>query len=260
MEPNASPGMSICKIPSDPLHCPLLAYCCSADAAYGRRGRCHKVVLRHNVTTGSWVLIIDGRYEACGYEPIITRKFSITFKLNHNNCYIEITMTIPSLHYSHHFYVDSSQQISFHQLAKSPFTETIPLQISIPTYILQTVTEGKHTRGATGIGGTGTGDTEGSHEVTPTNGEGKEVAYFQIHVKTGYQEMLTIYHRYSEFDILDKCLKSQMEGHLKSSLPNLPGKVYNPFVNQISEEFLEMRKRALEQYLVTLLGNSKVFF
>ena len=233
----------------------------SSDAAYGRRGRCHKVALRHNVSTGSWVLIIDGRYEACGYEPIITRKFSITFKLNHNNCYIEITMMIPSLHYSHHFYVDSIQQISFHQLANSPFTETIPLHITIPTYILQTVTEGIHTkRGATGTDGTGTegtgtSGTDGSHE-----GDRREVAYFQIHVKTGYQEMLTIYHRYSEFDLLDKCLKSQMEGHLKSSLPNLPGKVFNPFVNQISEEFLEMRRRALEQYLVTLLGNSKVFF
>jgi hypothetical protein len=202
------------------------------------------------VTSGHWVLIIDGRYEACGYEPIITRKFSITFKLSHNNCYIDVTMAMPSFHYHHEFYVDQVQQRSFHQLAQSPFTETIPLQISIPTYILQTVTGGA-TATTTPGGGGATG-------AAAAAGERKEVAYYQIQVKTGYQEMLTIYHRYSEFDLLDKCLKSQMEGHLKSSLPNLPGKVFNPFVNQISEEFLEVRKVALEQYLVTLLGNSKV--
>jgi hypothetical protein len=216
----------------------------SPDAAYGRRGRCHKIVLRHNVTSGHWVLIIDGRFEACGYEPIITRKFSITFKLSHNNCYIDVTMAMPSFHYQHEFYVDQIQQRSFHQLAQSPFTETIPLQISIPTYILQSVT--------------GTGEVSGSGTAGTAIAEKKDVAYFQIQVKTGYQEMLTVYHRYSEFDLLDKCLKSQMDGHLRSSLPNLPGKVFNPFVNQLSEEFLELRKGALERYLITLLGNSKV--
>jgi hypothetical protein len=172
------------------------------------------------------VLIVDGRYEASGYEPITARKFSVSFKLANNNCYIEAVMQ--SLIYSHEFYVDNQIQTPFSRLAQSPFTESIPTQITIASFHLQT---------------------------DPT---GKDIVFYQLQVQTGSGEIVKISHRYSEFDLLDKCLKSQMDGHLRSSLPNLPGKVFNPFTNQLSQEFLESRRLALQQYLVTLLGNSKV--
>jgi hypothetical protein len=200
---------------------------CSPDPAYGRRGRCHKIVYRHNVTSGNWVLIVDGRFEASGYEPITARRFSVSFKLGNNNCYIEAVME--SLIYSHNFFVDNQIQIPFSRLAQSPFTESIPTHISIPSFHLQT------------------------DPLTR-----KDIVYYQLQVQTGSGEVVKLSHRYSEFDLLDKCLKSQMDGHLRSSLPNLPGKVFNPFVNQLSQDFLESRRLSLQQYLVTLLGNSKV--
>lgn len=133
-----------------------------------------------------------------------------------------------NLIYQHDFYIENVIQTPFSKQAQSPFTETIPTQVSIPLYI---------------------------HE-TDTNQ--KDVIFYQILVKTGYGDEITVYHRYSEFDILDKCIKSQLDGHLRSSLPSLPGKVWNPFVNQLDENFLQTRRLALQRYLVTLLGNSKV--
>lgn len=132
-----------------------------------------------------------------------------------------------NLIYHHEFYVDQMKQTPFNKVAESPFTETIPTQVSVPLYIRE---------------------QEG----------GKEVIYYQLLVKTGLGDEITVYHRYSEFDLLDKCIKSQLDGHLRSSLPSLPGKVWNPFVNQFDEDFLQTRRLALQRFLVTLLGNSKV--
>lgn len=134
-----------------------------------------------------------------------------------------------NLIYQHEFYIENKIQIPFNKQAESPFTETIPTQVSVPLYIRE--------------------NDPNSH---------KEIIFYQILVKTGYGDEITVYHRYSEFDLLDKCIKSQLDGHLRSSLPNLPGKVWNPFVNQLDEDFLQTRRLALQRYLVTLLGNSKV--
>lgn len=197
-----------------------------ADPAYGRRGRSHKIVFRHSVTNGNWVLIIDGRFEAAGYEPITSSKFSVSFKLGNSNCYVEAATQ--NLIYQHEFYIENKIQVPFNKQVESPATETIPTQVSVPLYVRQ------------------------------TEANNKEVIFYQVLVKTGYGDEITIYHRYSEFDLLDKCIKSQLDGHLRSSLPSLPGKIWNPFVDQFDEDFLQTRRLALQRYLVTLLGNSKV--
>lgn len=68
----------------------------------------------------------------------------------------------------------------------------------------------------------------------------------------------TIERRYSEFVALDEIVRGHMSGHLKDTLPSLPGRILNPFVNQTSESFIRERKMALNQYLVGLQGNNKV--
>ena len=64
--------------------------------------------------------------------------------------------------------------------------------------------------------------------------------------------------RYSEFDALHHLIKSQTSSHLKPSLPKLPGKVYNPMTDQLTEPFIAQRSAKLELYLGMLLGNSKL--
>jgi hypothetical protein len=192
----------------------------------GRRGSNHKILFRHSVSLGNWILILDGRAEAYGYEPITAREFSVSFKLLSRNCYISVVVG-SGYQYEHRFFLENRQQPAFDEMAQSPFHEFIPTSISIQKFHIQEIS-------------------------------GKRIAFFELLTKTTAGDTVTTQRRYSEFDILDKALRSQMSGHLHSTLPSLPQKVYNPFIDQFSLSFLETRLEALQQYLTTLLGNSKV--
>jgi hypothetical protein len=82
--------------------------------------------------------------------------------------------------------------------------------------------------------------------------------WYQVFVKTSSGQEIVVERRYSEFNMLDQLVRSQTASHLVASLPNLPGKVINPFTDQTSEPFIYRRRTALEIYLSMLLGNSKV--
>lgn len=86
------------------------------------------------------------------------------------------------------------------------------------------------------------------------------VAYygFDVSFGEGETEKVSIYRRYSQFVMLDSVLRAQLDYHMVSSLPALPGKVYNPYFDQLGKAFLAQRHAAVGSYLEQLLGNSKV--
>ena len=58
--------------------------------------------------------------------------------------------------------------------------------------------------------------------------------------------------------MLDLVIRAQTDAHMLSSLPSLPGKIFNPLTDQTSEAFISQRRDALQHYLNQLLLNSKV--
>lgn len=85
----------------------------------------------------------------------------------------------------------------------------------------------------------------------------KATVFYQICYNLNGQAT-TIERRYSEFVVLDEIVRGHISGHLKDTLPTLPGRILNPFINQTSETFIRERKLSLNQYLVGLQGNNKV--
>jgi hypothetical protein len=168
------------------------------------------------------------RVEVCGYEPVTNTKFSISFKIGNQNAHIDCTVATAVFDYEHTFFINNIEQMPFSQQPRSIFNESIPIQITVPSHVARLF-------------------------------EKKYVIYYQIDVRTADGDVHSINRRYSEFDVLDMSMRSLLDGHLKSSLPSLPGKVLNPFTNQMSEKFLEERQFCLQQYLQQLLGNSKVY-
>ena len=106
----------------------------------------------------------------------------------------------------------------------------------------------------------------GTNERMPTAVKGcgvkivAGVAFFGMDVYFGSNEnnKVTIYRRYSQFVMLDALIRAQLDYHLVSSMPALPGKVFNPYFDQLSRAFLAQRHDGLCAYLNQLFGNSKV--
>ena len=214
----------------------------------GRRGSNHKILFRHSLTGGNWVLIVDGRWvlrflillhcftfyfsrrvEVAGYEPVTNAEFTISFKLGNENAHISCVMETSVFNYQHRFFINTIEQTPFRAQLESSFNESLPTQITVPSHIAR---------------------LDGN----------KYAIYYQIDVVSADGSVHSVYHRYSAFDLLDLSMRSLLDGHLKSSLPSLPGKVFNPFFNQMAEKFLNDRQQHLQQYLQILLGNSKAVY
>ena len=90
----------------------------------------------------------------------------------------------------------------------------------------------------------------------------KRVVVYQLFVEpggaSGSDTTLLIERRYSEFVTLDMLIRCSTEAHLLSSLPMLPGKVFNPMTDQNSDSFIATRKESLQLYVEQLLQNHKV--
>lgn len=97
--------------------------------------------------------------------------------------------------------------------------------------------------------------------VSPSIDSTKSVAYFCIESEmTHSKQKIAVEKRFSDFTILDSILRSLTSKHLLDTLPKLPGKVYNPFFNQLDKKFLLDRKKLLEKYLFDLLNNEKLCY
>jgi hypothetical protein len=82
------------------------------------------------------------------------------------------------------------------------------------------------------------------------------VIRYQIISEIRKGEKMMVEKRFSDFVILDRLIK----GHFPDdkSIPRLPKKVYNPFINQTSDGFLFQRRKSLEDYLNTIISHDKV--
>lgn len=203
----------------------------SADAlSLGRRDPPpggHKVSLRHG-PSGSFCLILDGQCIRKGYEGITVRSFSISFSLpDRRPCSIECVGT-STIGFNHSFRLEGLEIAELRTVLDPSLGESLPRRAGIA-------------------------DTRVFHEGK------KKITVYQLFVEPGNTDgTLLIERRYSEFVALDLLIRAATDTHLLTSLPSLPGKVFNPMIDQSSDTFITARKEALQLYLSQLLNNHKV--
>lgn len=186
----------------------------------------HKICFRHGQVSNNWVLIVDGLVILTGSEAIVHRSFTVQFMIGESNASIVATGT-NSLGYSHVLEVEQ-REIGESRVSSVNLGERLPTLLSIP-------------------------DTRSFYAD-----EDKLLTVYQIFVQSGNDGNAIVERRFSEFSVLDKLIKSQMEPFNYSELPKLPVKVFNPFVNQNDQQFIATRKDVLEKYLNSLLLNPQV--
>lgn len=190
----------------------------------------HKVIFRHGIATGNWVLIVNGQTIQNGFVPIVNRKFEVPFLID---CRYEAIVKVngkSGMGYSHILELTKDekqiQEVKHSPTEQLSVGEHIPENISIPD----------------------------SRKLTL---DGKEVILYQICVQTAGQPTVVVERRFSEFITLGNLLKSQKD-QLSVPLPSLPAKVFSPWIDQRSESFVNERRTALQRYLGDLLHNSRV--
>lgn len=184
----------------------------------------HKLCLRHSNVSGTYIIILDGVPQVHGYQPVTARQpTTVSLTVEGHECEITIDGMKSIFSYTHKLTIDGVNQPELRELADSGFNERIPKKI-IP-------------QGVALVG---------------------DLAYYRYEIDLGNGESTSISRRFSQFAMLDQLIIAQTADHLQTSLPILPSKVYNPYFDQTSKEFLEERQRGITSYLNTLLGNSKV--
>ena len=190
----------------------------------------HKVIFRHGIATGNWVLIIDGQTIQNGFVRIVNRKFDVPFLIDSRYSAIVRVNGKSGMGYSHVLELTKDEK-QIQEVKRSPTEqlsvgEHIPENISIPD----------------------------SRKLTL---DGKEVILYQICVQTAGQPTVVVERRFSEFITLGNLLKSQKD-QFSFSLPSSPPKIFSPWIDQRSESFVNERRTALQKYLCDLLRNSRV--
>ena len=159
-----------------------------------------------------------------GYQPITERyPTRVEFMLEGKNCCIILDGMKNIFTYNHQFLMEGSIAQEARESANIGMHEKIPSEIK---------------------------------PLSPKVSAGVALYGFDVMFPDGSK--VTIYRRYSQFVMLDSLLRAQLDYHMISSLPPLPGKVYNPYFNQLSPAFLAERQSKLGSYLSQLQGNSKV--
>lgn len=161
-----------------------------------------------------------------GYQPVTARQPTrVEFKMEGKDCCIIFDGTGSLVNYQHTLFIEGIR-----------FPEA-----------RETINIGTNERMPTTVKGCGVKIVAG-------------VAFFGLDVYFGKDESnkISVYRRYSQFVMLDALIRAQLDYHLVSSMPPLPGKVFNPYFDQLSRAFLAQRHEGVCFYLNQLLGNSKV--
>ena len=192
------------------------------------RETAHKIVFRHNVATGSWVIVLDGKPFMNGFEPIINRKFEITFMIEDHYSSVISANGTSGVRYSHRLIVQDKEinEIKRSMTESLSVGEQIPEHVSIP-------------------------DSRSYSDGT------KEVTLYQIFIKLLNGSQIIVERRFSEFVFLRSILMSQKD-QLIDRIPVLPGRVCAPWTDQLSSTFINDRRIALEVFLLGLLANPRV--
>jgi hypothetical protein len=192
----------------------------------GRRENAYKVSFRHNYTSGLWMLIINGEIKAKYKEQLSNNPFVVSFQLNGHSFELNVSRS-STLNHSYSLTIDGHQVKEVREKADISVDEPAPRFVEIT-------------------------------EVKNCKIDGKIVSVYQIccHLESG--EKLFIERRYSDFQNLNTIIMGQTGRHLRSTLPSLPGKILNPFLDQTTDSFIQARRDGLQRYLKQLLTNSKV--
>lgn len=189
----------------------------------------HKVVLRHCYYSGKWCLIVDGLPHMRGFEPIVKRNFQILFSIN------SIENAVITANRKNGMTVGFSHNLSVGELE---------------------IEEIKRTTGCLNVG-----DKPPEHVSIPDtrlfNDGIKDVTLFQIFIKPFQGGQIIAERRFSEFILLNKLIIALKDRHA-GTLPLLPRRVFTPWTDQQSKEFIDERRVALQNYLQSLLSNSRV--
>lgn len=189
----------------------------------------HKVILRHCFTSGKWCLIVDGSPHMRGFEPLSNKKFEIRFLVNSiENAVITVNRKSGmSTGFSHSFTVGDKE-----------------------------IQEIKRSTGCLNVG-----DKPPEHVSIPDtrlfNDGVKDVTLFQIFIKPFQGGQIIAERRFSEFIVLNKLIIALKDRHA-GNLPLLPRRVFTPWTDQQSKEFIDERRAALQTYLQFLLSNTRI--
>ena len=153
------------------------------DPKIGRRTITNKILFRHGTVTGLWLIVVDGVPILKGTVPVTTRKFSISFKFKEEDALISADGT-DSINFGHKLEINNNFQIEMRNVNDTGF-----ISEDIPDSILIT-------------------DTRAIVE------DDKSVIFYQVYVKTKRKQHTIVEKRYSQFDILDSCIRSSVRKHI----------------------------------------------
>jgi PX domain len=185
----------------------------------------HKIVLRH--CTNKWILIIDGQPHMKGVNSMTTANFEVKFSINSFEKAVITVERKKGMSHSYKLVVNETE-----------------------------IQEIKRTVGSLNIG-----DKPPEHLSIPDtrlfNDGVKDVTLYQIFVKPSNGGQIIAERRFSEFIMLSRLIDALKDQHA-GRMPTLPRRVFAPWTDQQSPEFIECRRVALQTYLQTLLANTRV--
>lgn len=194
----------------------------------------HKIVLRLSTATGTWIIIVDGVPILRGIENVVTsRKFNIELDLGDGIRLDVICNGLSRIKYHYSLLnvlegVIYKEQRKVHGSGEDRMDYNVPVSVVIP-------------------------DTR-----TFTDTEEKKTTLYQLCVCTSMGLYTIVERRFSQFDLLDQCIRSGLKQHVAVNLPLLPPKVTAPWVDQFSEGFTNTRRIHLEKYITEMVNISKV--
>jgi PX domain len=201
----------------------------STEAGGNRDSVGHKVIFRHCLSAGRWSLIIDGVPYKNGLETVMTRKFEVSFS------------------------IDTSHKAVIVATAKNGIRSGFSHRMTLDDI---EVLEMKRNAGCLNVG-----DKPPEHISIPDtrlfNDGIKDVTLFQIFIKPFQGGQIIAERRFSEFLLLSKLIGT-LKDVLAGVLPVLPRRVFTPWTDQHSAEFINQRRIALQCYLQSLLSNSRI--
>jgi hypothetical protein len=191
----------------------------------------HKIVFRHSLYTGNWILILDGRAHMKGFEAITNRNFEIIFEINSHEAVITaIRKGGISMSYSHCFLLEER--------------------------VIQEIKRSDDNLNIAGDGEEGSPQNITIPDCRTFNDGAKDVTLYQICI-TYQDSQIIVEKRFSEFIALNMLI-SAVKDKFSGVLPLLPPKIYGPWIDQKSGEFVDLRRKLLQKYLEELLANVRI--
>ena len=199
------------------------------------QGKPYKLLFRNCLVSGRWHVILNGEHKGSGQENVYNRKFYVTLA----------SMQVDKDLRSGIIELDGSNATKY-KVTFNLNNEIIPenrtrLEIAMDEEISLPVSA-----------------EIVSHRLQSHKGKSHPRTYYKLCVKTSKGHEYYIERRFSEFSAVNHLIRSQTSKHLKPSLPKMPSKVYNPWLDQSADPFIQQRKGKLQLYIGMLLGNKKI--